>query len=129
MKKTVTVLLAALLIFVMGACGNSGDTGSASTAATGTYKITSMTMEGQTFTAEELQANGQDITDSKLEIKEGGEFSLVLLAGGENETVSGTWTEDGNKISLTSDGVTMEATLDGNKMTLSQNGAEMTFEK
>lgn len=124
MKKTVTVLLATLLVFVLAACGGSKDT-----AAAGTYKIKSMVMGGQTFTADELAANGVDMSDFSMELKDSGEFTMRVIAGEESETVNGTWKADGSKISLTAEGQTMEAELDGKTLTVSQDGMELVFEK
>lgn len=129
MKKTVSIMLAALLLVVMGACTSGGAAGDGNTAA-GTYKMKSMTIAGQTLDMEALaSAGGYNVDDFKVELKDGGEFSMTFLAGEDSQTVSGTWEADGNKISMTVEGETMEATLDGNKLTLSQEGTELTFEK
>jgi len=129
MKKTVSVLLAVLMIFVMGACTSGGAAGDSSSAA-GTYKMKSITMAGQTLDAEALvTAAGFDINDFKIELKEGGEFTVTMLAGETSETVSGTWSADGNKVSLTADDYTEEASLDGNQLTISSEGTDIVFEK
>ncbi len=124
MKKTGVALLAVFMVFVLVACGGGGGN-----AAAGTYNVESLTMAGQTFTADELAANGVDISAFKAELKEGGEFTMTVTAGAESQVVNGTWTADGNRVSLTAEGETIEATLDGNKLTVSQDGAEMVFVK
>ena len=123
MKKTVTVLLATLLVFVLAACGGSKN------AAAGTYKLKSMTMWDQTFTVEELSADGYDMSDFSLELKENGDFTMKVMAGEGSQTVDGTWKADGGTVSLTAEGTTMQAQLDGNTMSVSQDGRELVFEK
>lgn len=128
MKKTVSVLLAALMIFVMGACSNGGTAGDSSSAV-GTYKMKTITMEGETLDETLITAAGFDINDFKIELKDGGEFTMTMLAGEGSETVTGTWTVDGSKVSLTANGDTEEATLDGNTLTIGDEDTKMTFEK
>lgn len=134
MKKTVTVLLAVLLVFAMAACTSNGGSGAAgdSNTAAGTYKMKSMSMAGVQVDMETLAtAVGLSIDDLKIELKDGGDFTMTMLSAEESVTVNGTWTLDGTKLSMTAEGDTMEATLDGTKLTISDSDreSEMVFEK
>lgn len=119
MKKLVSILMVAMLVLSLAACGGS------KSSAAGSYKFKSMTAEGQTVTAEQLEALGQDLEGFKLELKSNGEFAITV----EAKTETGTWKEDGKKISLTMDGETVEAALDGNTVTFGMDGVELAFEK
>ena len=115
-KKIALLLIAVVSALVMGimvaAC--------APKEATGTYKFVSMTMtEGgqtQTYEVGMKGPDGSTITDEYyvMELKEDGTVTYKAFG----DTIDGTWTKDGNKVSVTMSGSTQEFTLDGNVLTL-----------
>lgn len=130
MKKTVSIMLAALLLVVMGACTSGGAAGDGKNAAAGTYTIKSMSAAGVEVDVEAaLSEAGVSTDDFKIELKEDGKLSLSVFNGSETITEEGTWTADGNKITMVAETSTSEATLDGNKLTMDEDGTVMVFEK
>jgi redox-regulated HSP33 family molecular chaperone len=124
MKKIIVMMLSVMLVFTLVACGGSENT------VVGTYGIESMTQADTTFTADELAANGVDISDFTLEIRDNGEFTMTVLTGTGSQEVNGTWEADGDKITMSADGQpAVDATLNGNLLTVSQDGTELVFEK
>lgn len=119
MKKVVVAVTALMAVIVMSvvmaAC--------TSTSFEGTYKFYSMTMK----------AGGATISYEVGQVPEGAEAALtedycVLTANAdgtfslitEGDTITGTWTVDGNNLSLTAEGTTIQGTLNGNSVTISE---------
>lgn len=122
-KKIIVAVVSLISVIVMGvmlaACANP--------SAVGKYKFMSQTTQGVTIEAGSTQ-NGVTITEdyATIELKDDGSYSLTMIG----VSMSGTWTQDGNKVTLTnSEGVPQEATLDGNVLTLafSEGSVDLTI--
>ena len=101
MKRTLSILLAAVLLLgLLTACGSKTDPN------VGVYKLESLS--GMTV---ELKADGK---------------ATFTTEGEANEV---TWKLDGDKLSLTADGDTLEGTLKDGKITLDLDGESVTLGK
>lgn len=102
----------------LAACGNA--------SVEGTWYFDSMKMNvGGIETSYEVGKEMQGITITKefmkMEFKSDGSLEMInsMMPSG---SVSGTWTQDGNTVSITFNGETQEGTISGNKLTLSETG-------
>ena len=122
-KRALTLFLALAMIVSLAACGGGGS------GPAGSYKMTKMNAGGIEMNIEELSSMaGMDVKIT-LNLKSDGNFSLDMSAIDANQSLSGTWTADGNTLSITADGVTTTGTIDGGTIVLEENGQTMTFEK
>ncbi len=114
MKRTMKVLLSALLIVsliaCLAACGGKGPSG--------TYTLDSMEAEGVTMDAEALKG----IMEASITFNSDGTGTLDLM--GQSEEF--TW--KGNTMT-SSDGEDMKFECKGNTITLEEDGAKMVFKK
>lgn len=126
MKKTsklLSLLLALSLALSLAACGGGGS-GSGTTDLTGTTWVLSGGSQG-------------DVTVDKetLESTFGGEMTYAFEADGKltlslaGVSVEGTWSQDGNTVSLDVQGDTGTMTLDGDKLTMEESGVTVEFTK
>lgn len=115
MKRTMKVLLSALLIVsliaCLAACGSKGPSG--------TYTLASMESEGMTLDAEALKSFGME---ASITFNSDGTGSIDLM--GQSEEF--TW--KGNKIT-SSDGEEITFQFSGGTITMEEDGAKMVFEK
>lgn len=115
MKRTMKVLLSALLIVsliaCLAACGSKGPSG--------TYTLDSMEAEGMTMDAEALKGFGMEAT---ITFNSDGTGSIDLM--GQSEEF--TW--KGNTIT-SEDGEDLKFDFDGNTITMEEDGAKMVFKK
>ncbi|MFV0401222.1 MAG: hypothetical protein ACK5LX_11470 [Oscillospiraceae bacterium] len=125
MKKVVSILLVAVLVFSFAAC--SGGTSGGSSGVEGKWKLDSMNMGGVSVTADGSADLGVDFSGFELEFKSGGKFSMSM----EGESADGTYTNDGNAYTLTSDGESISGTLsdDGKEFTIEEEGVSLVFVK
>ena len=131
MKKVVVLCVAlvlALSMFALVGCdvlGIGGDAG-----LDGRYMLTELIVEGENQ-LEVLEEMGISFDNAYLEFTAGGDFTLMfdVDAMGINESSTGTYTLEGNTISMTSGDETLEAQLDGNTITVSDAASTMVFEK
>ena len=126
MKKVVVLCAAFVLVlsaFALVGCG--GDAG-----LDGRYTLTALMMEGENQ-LEILEELGVTFENAYLEFTADGEFTLMFDVGavGMDESTIGTYTLEGNTISMTSGGETLEAQLDGNTITVTEGETTMIFEK
>ena len=108
MKK---LLLCALTCILVACCSLMV----ACSSAEGTYKFDSVTVEGVTYKAGD-NFGGDELSEDfyVIELKKGGDFTMTMsMAGLEQE---GTQEKDGDTITLTVEGESIEATLDGDKL-------------
>lgn len=115
MKRTMKIMLSALLIVSLLAClvacgGSKGPSGK--------YTLVSMEAEGMSFDEDTLKTLGMEIT---IEFKDDGTGSLDFMG----ETEEFTW-KDGKMIS---DGEELSFDYSGNTVTIEQDGAKMVFKK
>ena len=139
MKRIVSLALVVLLIAALFVgCGNS--------SVEGTYLIKSMggmTMEdmlkavsGDNFDLDavlseyKVSSLGELIT---MELKADGTVTVKdamdALDSDEDSTVSGTWKQEGDKVSITIDGDTQEFTLNGSELSGGEGDEAMVFVK
>ncbi len=124
-KRVITLFLALAMVVSLAACGGNG--GGSDVA--GTYNLTEMNAGGIAMNIEELSATAGVDVKIVLDLKSDGNFSLDMSALDASQSLSGTWTADGDKLSLTSEGVTTNGTITGTTIVLEENGQTMTFEK
>ena len=118
MKKVVSLMLVAVMVFSLAACGSK------SNSILGTYKMTKVSMAGVEVSVDEyLKAVGQEDGSVTMEIKDGGTYTIDMAGS----TEEGTWEEKDGKITL--DG--LEAKLDGKNLTMTESSSQlsMVFEK
>ena len=131
MKKLLTIMVVALLAvcyFGLVACGGGVE---------GTYKFKSMTYEGQTYNIGDVAPWGDDVltADSNtFELKKDGTAVATSNVAGQVETQNGTWTQDGNTITVSitveDQTQTVTMTLDGNVLTYNvTEGMTYVYEK
>jgi len=126
MKKSVRMILCLALVlaslFCLVACG--GGSGSKSSVA-GKYKFYSMTMEGETFKASDLEDLGMDPDDIYLKLNKDG--TGVMVMPGEDE-MDMEW--EGDEIwPEGEEDEAVEFSVKGGKLTMEQDGVEMVFKK
>jgi len=126
MKKVVVLCVAlvlALSVFALVGCDNDA-------GLSGRYMLTELIVEGENQ-LEVLEEMGISFDNAYLEFTAGGDFTLMfdVDAMGINESSTGTYTLEGNTISMTSGDETLEAQLDGNTITVSDAASTMVFEK
>ena len=126
----VLALITAISIGFIGCAGGgnqaAGTTVDPAAAVVGKYYLTSMESEGELITMDYLADEaGLDPNEHYMELKDGGVVYITLF----DDESDGTFTINGNIISITIDEETNDATLDGKKITLDFNdGGVMTFE-
>lgn len=121
--KKVRKMLAAVLAVAMVCCFAVGLAACGDNSAEGTWYFDSMKVNAGGIEASyEVGKEMQGITITKefmkIEINSDGTLKMVnsMLPSG---SISGTWKQDGNTISITMEGETQEGTISGNKLTLS----------
>ena len=127
MKKVVVLCVAlvlALSVFALVGCGDD-DAG-----LDGRYMLTALIIEGEDQ-LEMLEDLGMSFENAYLEFTAGGEFTLMFDVGamGIDQLTTGTYTLEGNMISMTAEDQTLEAQLEGNTITISDAASTMVFEK
>ena len=132
MKKLLSVLLVAVMVFALAACSKSGgsDDGGSSDPAVGTWKLTSAEASGITLSMEDFaQLSGLDKYEMTIDIRADGTFTASVDMGTGAQTGEGTWTVSGNQYTLTSNGSPQVFTLENGKLVAEASGAKMYFEK
>lgn len=115
MKKTMKIMLSALLIVSLLAClvacgGSKGPSGK--------YTLVSMESDGMTIEGDTLKSLGMEVT---IEFNDDGTGTVDFMGEAEDFT----W-KDGKMIS---DGEELPFTFSGDTVTIEQDGAKMVFEK
>lgn len=123
MKKALAVVMSVLAIcmFVFVGCGNSSSTANNSLENT-TWSLNGAESSGVQVTKDQLDSIMGETT---LQFKEDGQMSMSLAG----ESVDGTYTVNGNTISLTMSGSTTDVTLDGDQITMESAGMQLFFTK
>lgn len=95
------------------------------------YYLTLMSSDGLEIDAETFAAQGIDISNVYLEFKSGNQFVLKMEINdlGINESVAGTCTIIGNKVTLNADGDLLAGTFsdNGNSITLKDDALLLVF--
>ena len=118
------VLLLSILLFALAACGDA--------QLSGKYRIADVLddPEGTTFAEldEMYKADSLNLTDyCYMEFQDGGGFVITLFGG---EEARGTYTRNGNILTLTSGGESADAVIDGKNITWTyETGAKLVFRK
>lgn len=129
MKKTLSVLFAALMMMAaLAGCGNSAKV-DPNSPALGTWKTESLEVSGQKLTIDEYkELAGEELGkygEMKFTFKNDGKVDMKIA----EENGSGSWTEEDGKITVKESGVEMELTLADDKMTFEQSGAKFILVK
>lgn len=120
MKKIVACLFVVVLSFAMlSGC-------SSKPSLDGTWKLTKSTMGDTEISVEKLKEFGVKVMELKL-----ADGKITIDVGGE--TVEGTYTLDGKKITIKETGVEnenlMEGTIDGKELKINDGSMTLYFEK
>ena len=91
--------------------------------AAGIWYAVEMTSEGLTIKPAEV---GMSMT---LELKEDGTAEMVMEMAGQKDTDAGTWSVEGDTLSMTFKEATLTATIADGKFAMEQDGANITFSK
>ena len=127
MKKLLTLALSLIMCvccFGLIACGKDG-------GAEGTYKLDSITLDGVTYEIGDDAPWGGEITADVYIIELKGDNKAVVTSKMGAETViEAEWSLDGDKLSLTAEGETSEATLkDGTITVVDEDDFSMVLKK
>ncbi|MBQ9609443.1 MAG: DUF4923 family protein [Lachnospiraceae bacterium] len=120
MKKIIaTIFMITTLMILCVGCGKD---------VSGTYKLSSLA--GQSVadlqkTYDEMGVNINVADMITIELKSDGTFTMKM----DTESESGTYTVDGEKISLTIDNETENGTIKGDTLTIGSGSEEMVFKK
>ena len=126
MKKIALLMVLVLTVALFAGCSGS-DSGAA-----GTYELVSIKEDDMNMSGEDLKAFGE-----MMGVK-GSLITMELTSDGKAKITSsfmeevageGTYTLDGNKITVTIDNSPISGTVDGGRITLSDENLEMVFEK
>lgn len=123
MKRKLVLLLALVMLCsaVLTACGSG--------KLEGTWKLDSIDA-GDSEEAKAGAAMAMAFMSSmEMEFKKDGVMIMRLGTGDEKEESEGTYTQDGNKVIMTSEGQDQEAKLDGNKLIMEEEGLSLVFKK
>lgn len=126
MKKMLSSVVA-LLVVVCLAAGCAGGSNKSS-AAIGNWTAESITTDGETIQYADylkLLGDAADQYQIKLSLTDDGKFNLSMM----EQSFDGTWTEKDNKLTMKSEGETIEAELQDDKLVLSQGSDIITFVK
>lgn len=124
MKKTnkIIALFAAMVMVLSIAAGCGSKVGDAA----GTWNMTSMS-----YADTDMPMDGIGITIA-LELNTDGSMKLTTstpMVSSEGVSRTGTWEQNGNKVSITLTGETMDGEVSGNTLTLGTDDAKVTFER
>ncbi len=118
MKKKIIVLISVLtLILVLAACGSSSE------SFVGEWKAASMQDGKTTVYASDMDKLGMDIT---LTIQEDGKAAMSINKAKAEKM---TWTASGDKVTLTSDGESVDFIYKDNLLTGTMDDASLSFAK
>lgn len=119
--KVFALLMALVLTFSLTACGGSGD------------EVTDLT--GTTWALSGGSQGGATVDKATLETLLGGEMVYTFGEDGKltlalaDVEVEGTWSQDGDKVSLDVQGDTGTMTIDGDKLILEESNVTVEFTK
>ena len=125
MKKTsklLSLLLALTLVLSLAACG--GGSGSETNDLTGTTWVLSGGSQGDTTVDKETL---EDMFDGEMTYAFEADGKVTLSLAGVS--VEGTWSQDGNSVTVDIQGDTGTMTLDGDKLTIEESGVTVEFSK
>ena len=111
MKKAIAALMVLSMLLSAVAVAEAAD-------VTGTWYLNEMQMEGQSFNPADF---GYEIT---MELKDDG---TAQLTAPDEDPQAGTWTLEGDKLTVTVDDEPLEMTLADGTLTVEQDGMGMVF--
>ncbi|MBQ9827494.1 MAG: hypothetical protein IJM62_02305 [Lachnospiraceae bacterium] len=114
MKKLLSVLLAALMILSLAACGKSGG-GADKDPVIGTWKAVSAEYGGTTM----------DVPEITNEVKEDGTF----IYSAQGTTYEGTWKNDNGTYTFEVGGDPVNGSISGSQLTMYEGELTIVFEK
>ncbi|MBE5780714.1 MAG: hypothetical protein E7328_02690 [Clostridiales bacterium] len=115
LKTVLALALCAMMLLALCACGGG------SSVANTKWALKSAEMDGMTIDASMLAMIGAEFTLTFTS----NTWEINMMG----DIIEGTYTEDGGKIAMTSDGETVPASVNGNTLTMEQDGQKMIFEK
>lgn len=122
MKKGISMILVlALSAMMLVGCGGG---------VAGTYKMTKAEKDGKELDLDSLATlMGQDFEVS-ITLQDDGKVEMSSKVGDEESKQTGTWTEDGDKITIKDESGSNETlTVDDGKLYMETNGMKLILEK
>ncbi len=136
MKKTnkvIAVLAAMIMVLALVAgCGNNAGGNNAADepkveSVVGKWTVVSGTLQSEEFDPKTL---GFAVA---MEFKDDGSFNLVLTSSmfpdAAEESASGTWTQDGENVTITANDESLDGKLEDGKLTFSDGDRSMVLER
>lgn len=126
--KKVKLWLATVVALVLGVCCLAA----CGSGVEGTYKFYSMTVEGQTLKAGESYMGVINLSEEFFVLELKGDGTCVMKTAMADETVEGTWKQDGedeNKIVVTSEDEAVTFTKNGNELSFDLEGNKIVLKK
>ncbi len=121
MKKTISKILlvtvCAVLCLSLAACGGSKGTSVEGT----TWKMTSIT------TSDGTEMSGDDLESVFGETLYAFEADGVLAIASAGQEIEGTWSQDGDTVTIEASGAATSATVSGSTMTLENEAGSCEF--
>lgn len=122
MKKSLAILLIAMLSILTALIGVGCSQTDKGSEITGTWTLSSVTSDDGS------EVSGQDVADAfggvvTYDFQDGGK---LVTAVGDSE-VEGTWTQDGDTVSVDVGGQTGEGTVSGDTLTIESGGGISEF--
>ena len=123
-KKIGAFILSAGMVFMLASCSSGS-----SDIAEGTWVLKSASSRSTEVTQEQLQA--EEVGDTSFTFKEG---KVEIRMPSSDEVGEGTYTVDGDKVTISADGETdtYSGTIKDGQLTITQNDSEdlkLIFEK
>lgn len=120
-KRLFLFLLTSLLLLTLVSCSNG---------ISGTYSISKINAAGLSLDIKDSPLVLGENVESYLNLQNDGKFSFNVSISDLNYSASGTWTLDGNTLTLLCDDATsLTGTIDGTAITLGSGGDTIIFEK
>ncbi len=138
MKRIVSLTLVVLMIAALFVgCGSD--------SVPGTYKLKKINDKSiKEFYEEIAKAAGVDLSTMGVDVNKMEDMITITLKDdgtvemkgsfemdedAEDQVATGTWTQDGDKVTITVDGDAQECTFKSGELTITESGMSMTFAK
>ena len=138
MKRIVSLTLVVLMIAALFVgCGSD--------SVPGTYKLKKINDKSiKEFYEEIAKAAGVDLSTMGIDVNKMEDMITITLKDdgtaemkgsfemdedAEDQVATGTWTQDGDKVTITVDGKAQECTFKSGELTITESGMSMTFAK
>lgn len=128
MNRVIAVLAAMIMLLTLAAgCGNNAADKPKVESVVGKWSVVSATLQ-----SEELDPKTLGLAIA-MEFKDDGSFDLVatssMFTDAEEQNLSGTWTQDGDNVTVTVNDEPLDGKLEDGKLTFSDGNTNMVLER